>query len=352
MQYTRRDFLAAASGAAGSVLVARYALARPRWSVARADDRYFRWKRARDGSTDPIWVGFDDKAGNSMVVVGKGESVLVDCKTPAFGAVLRREANLIDSGSPVTTVINTHHHADHTGGNHAMRGAAAAGGPNMRIIAHVKCKERAGAAPNMERFRQQADAAVRDLAKSTREAAKAVLKEAQALAERFEKGDVKGAEFEPTETIAKDTQIEVGGVKVTLRHVGPGHTDNDVFVVLPQWNVVHTGDLLFYRLHPFIDRPAGAATLGWMESVRQIIAACDAKTVVVAGHGELTDREGLKGQIAYFEKVREVVGNAIKDGKDRAETAAIEIPEFKDYDFPQVRAATMASVWDEIKENK
>ncbi len=133
--------------------------------------------------------------------------------------------------------------------------------------------------------------------------------------------------FTPTASF-KDTQdLDIGGVKVVLRHFGPGHTDNDLIVHLPEQNVIHAGDLLFMGRHPVIDRSAKATTVGWIESLKRIIALCDAKTRVVPGHGDLTDASGLKGQIEYFEKMREVIGAAIKAGKSKEEVAKMPSPE-------------------------
>jgi glyoxylase-like metal-dependent hydrolase (beta-lactamase superfamily II) len=51
-------------------------------------------------------------------------------------------------------------------------------------------------------------------------------------------------------------------------------------VFVPRRNVVHCGDLLFYRNHPFLDANRRVVQ-GWMAAAKSIAELCDEKTLVV-----------------------------------------------------------------------
>ena len=299
MLASRRDFLRrGVAGAAGVLVVG--APAAWRWGQGgrplKPSSLTGRWPRA---------VRYRIPGGGDfLLIVGNGGSVLVDCKNVPFGAALSRGGGAGGedrAGDQYPSPRRPH------GGNHAFTA-------DLKVIAHEKAKRRI--APQMNRYIPQAKEAVLSLPASEKPGAVRVREDARAYHDRM--GDLKAPEFEPTQTVGDSEELEVGGVKIGLRHfLALGHTDNDLVVHFPGRNVVHCGDLLFHKLHPFIDRSAGATTAGWIGSLRKIIELCDDTTVVVPGHGELTDVAGVRGQIEYFERCREAVAAAIKEGKDK-----------------------------------
>ena len=330
MRIARRQFLAAAGLAAASLAL------RPRSILARAEpaESFFTWQPL----SEDAWVGFGE-GGNTLVLMGQSAAALVDCKNAPFGAALRREAEAL--GAPVKLVINTHHHADHTGGNHAFS-------KDLPIVAHEKCKPRI--AGNMSRYIAQAKEAVLSLTENKSPAAAKVRDEAKAYHDRM--SDLKAEEFEPKITVGDMRELEIGGQRLILRHFGPGHTDNDLVIFIPKQNLVHAGDLLFYRNHPFLDSGGGGKVQGWIDAVKQVIGFCDDKPRVIPGHGQMTDITGLKSQIDYWMTARDAVAKAIKEGKTRAEVGKLELEQFKDYGKPQVRQMTLGAVYDELIEAK
>lgn len=331
MSASRREFLAAAGLATASLLL------RPRLVLASPhvdpDETFFKWKAL----SEDAWVGFGE-GGNTLVLMGKSGAALVDCKNAPFGAALRREAEAL--GAPVRLVINTHHHADHTGGNHVFTPIK-----DLPIVAHEKCKPRI--AGNMSRYIAQAKEAVVTLSENKSPAAAKVRDEARAYHDRM--ADLKAEEFEPKTTVGEHMEMEIGGQQLILRHFGPGHTDNDLVVYIPKQNLVHAGDLLFHRNHPFLDQAGGGSVQGWIDAVKQVIELCDEKTRVIPGHGEVTDMTGLKGQIDYWMTTRDAVQKAIAEGKSRQEVMRLQLEQFKDYGKPEVRSMTLGAVYDELK---
>lgn len=313
MDLTRREFalmagsMAVAAGAWGSGIGRRP----PR---AAQSETWFEWVGVGDGAWAAIGEG-----GNSLAVSAGGEWLLVDTKNAGFGDALRREGASRGSGTPrLVRVVNTHHHADHTGGNYAFT-------PGTPILAHAKAKERV--LGQVERYRSAIKGLGAQVGRSEKPAAKEILDDAAALVARIDELD--GARFAPTETMEAELSLKVGQRRLTLRHYGAGHTDNDVVVFVPELNLLHTGDLVFNGRHPYVDVGAGATTLGWMASLAAVIGMCDHKTVVVPGHGPVTNIDGVLKQAAYFKEVRAAVEEAIRAGKTRDEVLALEPDVFK-----------------------
>jgi glyoxylase-like metal-dependent hydrolase (beta-lactamase superfamily II) len=325
MTVSRRDFLLAGSALAASTLTAGRLWARAGQpfqqpsttrQVNPSEVRYFEWKKAADRAH----VAFGE-GGNSLVVLGKDGAVLVDTKNAGFGETLRNEAAAL--GSPLALVINTHHHADHTGGNSEYT-------RDLPVLAHTKAKPRIAA--NTERYVAGAKGTVSAMFKNPKLSAKGVRDAAMKLAGRLDetKDPAKlAALFEPTRTTDGNEKISAGGLDIELTHVGAGHTDNDLILFFPALNLLHTGDLVFNRWWPYVDRGAGANSDGWIRSCEKILAICNDKTVVVPGHGEITDRAGVQAQIDFFRKVRDAAAKAVAGKVSRDDFIKQPFDDFK-----------------------
>jgi glyoxylase-like metal-dependent hydrolase (beta-lactamase superfamily II) len=104
----------------------------------------------------------------------------------------------------------------------------------------------------------------------------------------------------PTRTFTGFDMIDVGGRPVDLIEVGPAHTAGDVIAWIPDAQVVFTGDILFIDGTPIV----------WAGPVANWIAACEKivaldASVIVPGHGPLTDAEGVRAVGAYLRTVEE-----------------------------------------------
>ena len=183
-----------------------------------------------------------EQGGNALVLVAGGQALLVDCKNPPYGPALRRDASAM--GGTLTTVVNTHHHADHTGGNAAFTN-------NLAVVAHAKGAPRTRA--QIARYKAALEGLPADSEFS--KDARAML---DALASRGEDA------WAPTRTITTREELQIGGERVVLEPIGPAHTDNDLAVFLPGKNILHTGDLCFHKLHPFVDPSGGSDIEGWI----------------------------------------------------------------------------------------
>lgn len=305
----------------------------PRRTLAFAPRRQFadvplKSTQLREG----VWA-ITERGGNSMLVASKDGATLVDTKISTAAKLLAEEAKKVAGEAP-KFVINTHHHFDHTGSNFAFDDTA-------EIIAHKNLNPRMQA--NLDTmFKPSLATEINALRNSGKE------KEAADMAAWVDKltvDDIK-ADKEYDDVL----QLDRSGVKFTLHHFGNGHTDNDTVIQLPELNVVHMGDLFFNKSWPFIDRPAGANTVGWRGSVRKSIALCDDKTIVIPGHGEITDKKGLATQIDFFDQLQKIVEDAIKAGSSKETIGKLQPEQFKGMGFEQLREQALVAMYEELSE--
>ncbi len=336
-EVSRRSFLGLGLAAsAGMALLPRRAWAfQPAGTPAPAATRkLFEWKSLNPKAWAAIGQG-----GNTLVVRDAAKTLLIDTKMPVFGDILRREAE--STVGTLSMVLNTHHHADHTGGNHAFT-------RDLPVFAHKKAEPRIAA--QIDRYIAGIKSAVGDMTKAQPAERELVADDFKRLHDRM--ADLHVKDFAPTETFEDGKQLEVGGVKLTLHHFGPGHTDNDAVVHFPSLNLVHTGDLLFHNVYPYIDREGGATTVGWRASLRKVIELCDDRTVIVPGHGEVCGKSALTDQIEYFDRMTDFVAKQIKDGKSREEVAAMNPAPYDKYNSEWIRPITLRGIYEELSEKK
>jgi glyoxylase-like metal-dependent hydrolase (beta-lactamase superfamily II) len=211
--------------------------------------------------------------GNSLVVDGGSEALLMDPKFPPHSRRLRNwiEKNV---GAEVTTIINTHYHYDHSQGNALY--------PRADIYAHEKT---AG-------FALTADHSFSD--RGWWERHKASL---------------------PLEHVSgRRTRMRVGDQRIELIDPGPAHTHGDLVVYLPEHNIVATGDLMWQTFYPYVDPSrSGSSLSGWIDGLRTL-AGRYPDAVFVPGHGPLATARDLTRFADYLEHLRDAVSRALEDG--------------------------------------
>jgi cyclase len=223
-------------------------------------------------------------------------------------AALCVEQLLKTSGKPdIATLINTHHHGDHTGGNGVFRPKT------KQIIGHAKVPGYMKGAFD------------------------------QAMARRAEEKPAPTTPA-PTEPVVPDKTLtdalafDHGDEHVSVKHYGPAHTGGDVVILFEKANVAHVGDLMFNRLHPVIDRVNGASIANWTVVLQKVAAEFPADTIYIFGHAgtkfEVTgSRADLNYHATYLTALLEYVRGQVKAGKTREQVAASTdvIKGFEDY---------------------
>jgi len=231
--------------------------------------------------------GFVNRAGGMVV-----DTFWDLAHTRDLMAMYRRVA-----ADPARRVVNTHHNGDHCWGNQLFRGA--------EIIGHRLCADAFG--------KDSSPAAMQMLRGATGSSDPAIAALAAALAD----WDFSGIELTPPTTLIDDRlDLDLDGVRVELRYMGPAHTIGDVVVHLPEQRVVFTGDILFRLCTP----------IGWEGTYAQWTAALDEivalePDVVVPGHGPLCGVEGPREMRAYLAYVREESRAHFDAGRSSLEAA-------------------------------
>jgi glyoxylase-like metal-dependent hydrolase (beta-lactamase superfamily II) len=222
--------------------------------------------------------------GNVGVISGKDGKLLVDAGITATRSKLETALAGL-SGDPITHLVNTHWHFDHTDGNEWLNSEGAA------IIAHPNTLKHLQAATRVEDWNF-------DFPPSP----------TGALPTRLMKGD--------TETLKLD------GKTIKLKAYAPAHTDSDLSVFFEEANIIHVGDTLWNGLYPFIDNSTGGSIDGQIAAAEADIKMIDKETIVIPGHGEIANRQDLIVWRDMLVGAREKIAKLKKDGRTIDETIA------------------------------
>ena len=138
-----------------------------------------------------------------------------------------------------------------------------------------------------------------------------------------------------------------------MHYFGAAHTNGDSFVHFEHANIVHCGDLVFNRRHPFVDRTAGANMKSWIDVLDKGLNQFDSKTKFVFGHAG-TGYE-VKGTADDIKAFRDYIGNVlkfvegeIKAGKTKEEVLkATIIPGGEDWKTDGIQRP-LGAAWDEL----
>lgn len=212
--------------------------------------------------------------GNMAVSAGEDGVFLVDDQfAPLTEKITRAIREIRDE--PVRFVVNTHWHGDHTGGNENLGEAGAV------IIAHGNVRRRLHANQ---------------------------IKEMRMLRGPH---DSRAPEGLPVITFTDAVTFHINGESVRVFHVPPAHTDGDSVVHFQGADVLHAGDLFFNGTYPFIDIDSGGSVEGMIDAQEQILSLCGDDSVIIPGHGPISNAAELRRARQMLITVRNRVQNAI-----------------------------------------
>ncbi|MFT5015022.1 MAG: cyclase [Dinoroseobacter sp.] len=126
----------------------------------------------------------------------------------------------------------------------------------------------------------------------------------------------------PDITFDDDMQFHVNGQTIDLVHFGPAHTTGDAAVIFRGSNAVHLGDVFNNSGYPFIDAGNGGDLEGMIEFCQKTLELINEDTVVIPGHGPITDYDALAEYIAILSDVRDQMVEMIDDGMTLEEVIA------------------------------
>lgn len=240
---------------------------------------------------DGLYVLFG-AGGNIGLSVGDDGAFLIDDQyAPLTDRIIAAVADITDQ--PIRFVLNTHWHSDHTGGNENLGEAGAL------ILAHDKVRARMSVDTYLAAFDQTVGASPQS-----------------AL---------------PVITFNDKVSLNVNGDEARGHHFGPAHTDGDTVVEFKAANVWHMGDTFFAGRFPFIDLSTGGSISGMIATAEAVLALTDEESVIIPGHGPVSDQAGLR----RFKTMLETVAARMTARIDRGATKAQILAEDPLADLPE-----------------
>jgi glyoxylase-like metal-dependent hydrolase (beta-lactamase superfamily II) len=240
-------------------------------------------------------------ASNAAVQIGDEGVLVVDTLREADAEAMVAEIRTLAGNKPIRWVINTHAHADHTGGNLRVAeagesiiagnfvGQAGAESANYaQIIAHENVELHLG--------KVQPPVPVHAM---------------------------------PTDTFfVNEFEIFFNGEAVQLIHVPGSHTDGDVMVFFRKSDVLVAGDMLVTTAFPMVSREPQGSYTGLIAALNRIIDITvpaekqEGGTYVIPGHGRLTDEADVVEIRDMATIIRDRVQDAVKKGMTLAQVKA------------------------------
>lgn len=256
--------------------------------------------------------------GNTAAFITASGVVLVDTKNPGWGQPLLDKVKTL-TDKPVTTIINTHTHFDHAGGNGEFD-------PTVEVITH----------DNTKTYMEQGNP-VYGLQSGPQ---KNIFKE-------------NGGKGMPKRTFKDTLTVGSGAEQIDLLHFGPAHTGGDAFVIFRAHRAMHVGDTMPTRDLPIMDKNNGGSGIGYAGTMAKASAAPNVDTIINGHNPTTTTPADLK---LFSEFVADFV-KFVQDAKQAGKTvddvvAGWKVPEkYTGYAAPNVDRvrANAQVIWDETK---
>ena len=294
---TRREMLREAARVAGALSLTGGVFAASAWGQAPA-----RPKKSNASKEDTAGEIVEAFLQAPIVLTPLGQNVsLLTGPGGNIAALTGPEVLLVDAGVagrsagiikavagitplPIRTVINTHWHFDHAGGNEALARQGA------RIISSANTRRRLTTP---------------------------------------QKISILGAEFPaappsawPTSTFSADGTLYFPHEEVQLFSAPAAHTDGDLFVYFLAADVLHAGDVFYNGIYPPIDYDSNGWIGGMIAGADHILALTGEKTKIIPGHGALASRSDLLRFRAMLETTRARIEPMIAAGETENAVAA------------------------------
>ena len=245
--------------------------------------------------------GVDGFAGGNMTLLTGGEQiVLIDDGIGAVATMVLDKTREI-AGRDIDFIINTHVHGDHTGSNtlFAENGSM--------IVTHENIRRRL-------------------------------------LEDSSPAGGPGGL---PVITFSDAMTFHINDNEAYVFHLETAHTDGDAAIYFRNANVLASGDVVFHDLFPFIDLDNGGDVDGYIAAMKELVSMIDDETIVIPGHGAMTDKAGVEADLAMLIEASSRVKAMLDEGMSGADIlAANPLADFEDnYSWQFITTARMTETF-------
>jgi glyoxylase-like metal-dependent hydrolase (beta-lactamase superfamily II) len=225
--------------------------------------------------------------GNTAVFITDTGVTLVDTKLPGWGPRVLELVKTV-TNKPVTRIINTHTHGDHTGSNAAFMGAT------VESVVQENTKA------NMAKMPEFSGA---------------------------------NAKFLPTKTYTDKLTVGSGKDAIDLYYFGRGHTNGDSFVVFRALRTMHVGDIFAWKALPYVDTMNGGSVVEQPETLARAVKTVKNVDTIINGHIPVGTWNDLKEYAQFTKEFVEYARASLKAGKSTAEAGkAYKVdPKYKGY---------------------
>jgi cyclase len=213
--------------------------------------------------------------GNTAVFITDTGVVVVDTKLPGWGPTILERIKTV-TNKPVTMIINTHTHSDHTGSNEAF-------GTNVDSVVQENTKA------NMAKM------------------------------DEFKGGKAK---FLPKRTYKDKLTLGSGKDEIDLYYFGRGHTNGDTFVVFPGIRTMHVGDMFAWKALPYVDTGNGGSVVEEPKTIAKTLATVKNVDTIINGHIPVATWNDLKEYQEFLSDFVTFAQNEIKASKSVDQAAA------------------------------
>jgi cyclase len=257
-------------------------------------------------SSDPAEQGMRTGGNTAVFVTAKGVT-LVDTKIKGYGQDILAQVRKI-TDKPVTTVINTHTHWDHTGANTEFPDTVdfVVHENTLKHLSRQTCDDgtgfQGGSITNCDAFKGA------------------------------------NAKYLPKTTFSTTRTLFSGPDQIDLYYFGRGHTDGDTFVVFRAARTMHTGDMFARKGLPFIDaaNSNGSAT-EFGNTLNKAVAGVANVDTIITGHADephtwkdLTEYAGFYNDLASQAQKGKAAGRSVADV-----VKAYQLPDrYRDFQVP------------------
>ena len=236
--------------------------------------------------------------GNTGVYIADSGVVIVDTKNPGYGADILAKIRAV-TPKPVTMLINTHTHGDHSGSNEGFPAT-------VDIVAHENTKANMMKMPAFQ-------------------------------------GDK--AQFLPKRVYKDKLSVLSGKDRIDLYYFGAGHTSGDTWVVYAGLRVLQTGDMFAWKDAPLCDRGNGGSCVEFPKTIAKALAAVKNVDTIIPGHSPLMAPKDLQEYQSFTADLLSTAEAQKRSGKTAEQAAAAfsgAVAKYPSYKSERVAAAVTA----------